>query len=78
MVRRDSVLVSRTLYQMGIVTLVASIVWVAVGVYLTLTKTVVVEVDKAVIEPLVTKIDVEVVDQLTARLKIETQDELTN
>lgn len=71
MARRDSVLVSRSLYQIGVVTLVAAIVWVAVGVYLAVTKTVTVEVDKSLTEPLVTKLDLEVVEELAKRLKVE-------
>lgn len=71
MSRRNSVLVSRTLYQVGVATLVAAIMWVAIGVYLTLTKTVTVEVEKTVIEPLVTKLDMEIVEQLASRLKVE-------
>lgn len=90
MARHNSVLVSRSLYQMGVVTLVAAIVWVAVGVYLSVTKTVTIEVDKSLTEPLSTKLDTEVIEQLATRLKVEgevsvgtesailEEDELTN
>ena len=71
MARHESVLVSRSIYQIGLVTLVAAIMWVAIGVYLTITKTVTVEVEKTLIEPLVTKLDLEVIDQLASRLKVE-------
>lgn len=71
MARHNSVLVSRSLYQVGMITLVAAIMWVAVGVYLTLTKTVTVEVDKTIIEPLVTKLDMDIVDQLANRIQVE-------
>lgn len=71
MARHESVLVSRSIYQIGLVTLVAAIMWVAIGIYLTITKTVAVEVEKTLMEPLVTKLDMEVVDQLATRLKVE-------
>lgn len=71
MARRDSILVSRTLYQVGIVTLVASIMWVGIGIYLAMIEPLNVEVEKKWLEPINPSIDQEVVDQLAGRLKVE-------
>lgn len=71
MARRDSILVSRTLYQVGVITLIAAVMWVAIGIYLSIGKNFKVEIDKAILEPLNPTLDQEVVKNLTGRLKIE-------
>ena len=71
MSRRDSVLVNRSLYQIGILTLVASIVWVAVGVYTAIINPLAVEIDKNMLSPLPPSLDLGVIENLTKRLKIE-------
>ena len=64
-------MVSRSMYQMGMVTLVAAIVWVGVGVYAAITKPVALEIDQSLLEPLPPAIDTEVINQLSSRLKVE-------
>ncbi|MFH2085547.1 MAG: hypothetical protein ABII21_02060 [bacterium] len=71
MARHDSILVSRTLYQIGVVTLVAAIMWVAIGVYTAMTKQPAMSVDKSLLEPITTTMDQEVITALMSRLKIE-------
>lgn len=71
MARRDSVLVSRSMYQIGVATLVAAIAWVMLGIYLTITQSVSIDVDKKMTDPLVTTIDNELLEQLTARLPVD-------
>lgn len=70
MARRDSILVSRTLYQAGVITVIASVMWVAVGIYFATGKDFKLDVDKAVLEPLNPTLDQEVVKNLTGRLKV--------
>ena len=67
---RDGILVSRTFYQIGVITLIASIMWVGVGVYSVSIKQLV-DVDKTLLEPLNPVIDQEIIDSLTTRLKVE-------
>jgi len=71
MSRRDTVLVSKTLYQLGIVTLIASIMWVGVGIYTALAKPIPGKVDEVVLEPINTTLDKSVLDELGKRIKIE-------
>lgn len=71
MSRRDSILVSKTLYQVGMITLIASIAWVGIGIYLAATKSVEVAVDKALLEPIVPTFDQETVGNLINRLHVE-------
>lgn len=87
MARRDGILISRTFYQIGVMTLIASIMWVGVSVYSASTKQLVGDIDKTLLEPLNPVIDQEIIDSLTTRLKIEASiepsiieegDELTN
>jgi hypothetical protein len=72
MARRDSILVSRTLYQIGVITMIAALMWVGIGIYLSIGKDFKLDVDKSVLEPLNPTLDQEVVKSLTGRLKIET------
>lgn len=71
MARRNSLLVSRTLYQVGVVTLFVSLIWVGVGIYLALNKPVNAEVDKKILEPINPVIDQEVIKALSSRLVVE-------
>ena len=71
MARRNIILVSRTLYQVGIITLASSILWTAIGIYLTLNKATTADVEKSLLEPIVANINQEVVVALSNRLKLE-------
>lgn len=71
MARRDGILVGRTFYQIGVMTLIASIMWVGVSVYSASTKQLLGDIDKTLLEPLNPVIDQEIIDSLTTRLKIE-------
>lgn len=73
MSRRESVMVSRTLYQIGVATLLASVVWVGVGAYTAFNKTNVVEIDKSILAPINLGIDVGVIESLSQRLVIQEQ-----
>lgn len=72
MARRNSILVSRSLYQIGVITMIAAVAWVAIGIYLATGKDFKLDVDKSVLEPLSPTLDQEVIKSLTGRLKIET------
>ncbi len=68
---RDTILVSKTLYQIGLVTLITAIMWVGIVVYQAATKPLAVEIDKSILEPINTTIDQETITAITNRLKIE-------
>lgn len=70
MASRDSILVSRTFYQIGMITLIASIMWIGVAVYSASIKSSAVAVDKTLLEPLNPTIDQGVIDSLSTRLKV--------
>jgi len=72
MARRDSILVSRSLYQLGVITLITSLTWVAIGIYLAVNKSSVSEVDKELLEPINLSIDQAALETLSGRLKIDT------
>jgi hypothetical protein len=71
MARRSSLLVSKTLYQIGIVTLFVALTWVGIGVYLALNKQANAEVDTKILEPINPVIDQEVIKALSSRLVVE-------
>lgn len=71
MARRDTILVGRTLYQIGVVTLTASIVWVLIGIYLAATKHLTIDVDTTLLDPINTTIDQKIITRLSDRLKVE-------
>lgn len=71
MVRHSSIMVSRTLYQIGVVTLLAAIMWVLIGIYIAAKTTTVTEVEQAVLQPINPTLDQEVMTALSQRLKIE-------
>ncbi len=71
MASRDDILVSRTFYQIGVITLITSIVWIGVGVYSASIKPSAIDLDKTLLEPLNPVIDQGVIDSLTTRLKVE-------
>jgi hypothetical protein len=70
MARRDTILVSKTLYQMGVVTLIGAIFWVGLSVYHALVKPPDVNVDKVLLEPINPVIDQATVASLSARLSV--------
>lgn len=67
MAGRNDVMVARTVYQMAIVTVVAALLWVGWGIYQAAQGEVVIEVDKAMLEPLSPIVDQGVLGQLEAR-----------
>lgn len=71
MASKDSILVSRTLYQMGMVVLIVSIAWVGIGIYSSLNKQATITVDQSTLEPIDTSLDMAVVEEMAKRLKIE-------
>jgi hypothetical protein len=73
MSRRETVMVSRTLYQIGVATLLAALTWVAVSAYSALNNTSVVEIDKSVLTPINLGIDLKVIESLSQRLVIQEQ-----
>ena len=74
MARRNMIMVSKTLYQIGLMTAITAIIWVAIGIYSAITKTTLTEVDKTVLEPITVGIDKNVLNQLSTRKMIEVND----
>lgn len=71
MARHDSILVSRTLYQVGVMTLIASVMWVAYGIYTASGKGYKSDIEQTILEPINPNLDQEVLKSLTSRLKVE-------
>lgn len=71
MARRSMILVSRTLYQIGVVTLIVAAIWLGMGIYTTLNKPTNVEVEKKILDPINPVLDVEVINKLSQRLVVE-------
>lgn len=72
MARRNSILVSRTLYQIGVITLIASIIWTLVALLQTINKNPTkIEVDKKTLEPITIGMDKEVLEKMVSRKKVE-------
>lgn len=71
MATRDNVLVSRTLYQIGVITLIASVLWVGVGIYSISGQEFKTQIDPAILEPITPNLDEEVIKAMSGRLKIE-------
>lgn len=72
MARRDTILVNRSLYQMGIATVIGAILWIGVSVYHALVKPPEVAVDQTLLTPINPVIDQAVIASLSGRLFIET------
>lgn len=71
MARRDNILVSRSLYQIGVLTLITAIAWVGVGIYYASGKEQKVNVDQSVLTPINPTLDRGVVNALSGRQKVE-------
>lgn len=71
MARRDTVMVSRTLYQIGILTLIAAVLGVAVSLYASANKSLVVEVDAKTIAPITPNLDQATIEAMANRMKVE-------
>lgn len=71
MARRNTILVNKTLYQVGVITMIAAVLWLGIGIYLALTKSTTSDVDPVLLEPLNPSIDQNVVKALSERLKVE-------
>lgn len=67
-------MVAKSLYQMGVVVLVVSAVWVILSVYWALRETAEVEVDKILLEPLNPVINMEVLGELNKRRQMTESD----
>lgn len=71
MARRDTILVSRTLYQIGVVSLIAAVMWVAVGIYSVTGQEFKTEIDKGVLEPVNPTLDQTIIQEMAGRAKVE-------
>lgn len=72
MARRNSILVSRTLYQIGVITLIASIIWTLVALMQAINKNPTkINVDKKILEPITIGIDKDVLEKMISRKKVE-------
>lgn len=72
MARRNSILVSKTLYQVGVITLIASILWTSISLMQAINKNPTkIEVDKRILEPLNIAVDKNTLELVSTRKKIE-------
>lgn len=71
MSRHNSIMVSRTLYQIAVVTLVVAVVWIAMGAYQALVKPLQVTVDQSLLAPINPQIDAEMIASLSGRIKFD-------
>jgi len=71
MSRQNSILVSRTFYQIGVATFISSIIWAIVGFYNASKQTADIEVDPILLNPIVLDIDQQTMTKLSNRLKVE-------
>lgn len=79
MARRNSILVSRTLYQIGVVTLIASILWTFIALMQAINKNPTkIDVDKKTLEPITVGIDKDILEQMVTRKKVELSFEPAN
>lgn len=67
MSRRSQIMVAKSLYHMGVVTLAASVVWVSLAVYQAVVGPAEVAVEKELLEPLNPVIEAEALEALTVR-----------
>ena len=71
MASRVNILVSRTFYQVGVITLFASLVWTVVGIYSVTSKESSIEIDADILTPINPTLDQKVIEAMTSRIKIE-------
>lgn len=68
--RKTSIMIHRTIYQMAIVTLLGSVFWTGLGVYNSLTKKENVEIDSGMLEKLDPTIDEETINNIFVRRRV--------
>lgn len=73
MARRNSILVSRSLYQVGVMSLITAVAWVGMGVYLAARQTRAPDVEKSLLEVVNPVVDQAVLESLATRLKVSTE-----
>ena len=66
-------MVSRSLYQMGVMSVITAVLWVGVGVYMALVRSASPSVEKGLLEPVSPTIDQTVLESLSTRLKVNTE-----
>ena len=71
MARRDTILVSRTLYQMAIITVIGAVCWVGITVYHALVQPPDINVSESVLSPISPVIDQSTIASLSGRLSIQ-------
>jgi hypothetical protein len=72
MARRNSILVSKTLYQIGVLTLITSILWTAITVMQAISQAPnKVEVGSKILEPINVSMDKEIIEMLSNRKKVD-------
>lgn len=72
MARRNSILVSRTLYQVGVLTMISACMWTALAIFQAIAKAPSkIDVEKKILDPITPNIDQATVDLLTNRQRID-------
>lgn len=67
MSRRSNIMVAKSLYQMGVVTLLASVVWVMISIYQAVKKPSETAIEPAILAPLSPSLKTEVLKSMTER-----------
>lgn len=70
MAQRSEVMVARAFYQMAMVTLLAALCWVGIGIYQAAQKGTDIGVDKELLTPVVPTIDKETIESLEQRMRM--------
>ncbi len=71
MASRNQILVSTSLYHIGVVTLMAALVWIAISAYALATKPNILDIDPAILEPINPVLNKEVLSTIMTREKVE-------
>ncbi|KKU45344.1 MAG: hypothetical protein UX62_C0037G0003 [Microgenomates group bacterium GW2011_GWA2_46_7] len=67
MAGRSDIMVQRAVYQIAVMTMIAALTWLGVGIYQAYLKPTDVEVDKTILEPISPNIDQGVVQRIMER-----------
>ncbi|MEI8232142.1 MAG: hypothetical protein WCG44_00180 [bacterium] len=69
--RHSSITVSRSLYQIGMITLISAIIWIGIGIYTASSKEILIDIDQSMLQPINPGLDQNTIKELSERLKIE-------
>lgn len=77
MARKSKIMVKKSIYQMGMATLIASVIWIGIVVYMAIENPIDISVDAEMLKPLTPIMDGEVVDKIVERRQMGENDWIT-